>query len=833
MKFSLNWISDFIETKAFFDKPEKLGTALTLSGLEVDSFEDQRELFKNIFITEIQSSEQHPQADRLSLCKVFDGLKNYTVVCGAKNYKVGDKVILALPGAVLAGGLKIKKSRIRGIESEGMLLSRSELAFPDEEDGIWVLPEKALLGQSFSDRMALKDVIFEITIPPNRSDCLSHRGLAREIACLFSLSFSVPKFSLIEDKSLSVKKRIPVQVKAPLACPRYSGRLIKGVAVGESSDRLKQKLKSLGLKPINNVVDVANFVLWDQGQPLHTFDFNTIQSLTVDWSKKDEKFLALDECERVLTGEEIVIRDKDKILALAGIIGGINSGIKKETKDVFIESAFFAPAPIRKTARRYALETDSSYRFSRGIDPLAVREALDWACFLIQKEAGGELSKDFYDIQHEMAPLAEIEISLEDVEDRLGQAMPLSQFQNDLKRLACQIQKDSSTQSGQKLQKEIKSGSANLPTAKTRFKVLAPSYRRDLKIKEDLIEELARLQGYHKIIESMPPPIPTFMPEAPYRNHQKLRNFLIGKGCLEAINYSFCDPLYYKEFLKDSSVLEDIMGLTDFKKTELRRSFFSINNPLSQQLSLMKPLLVPDLFKNVVNNFRHNNKQGRIFELSPVFYQEGKSYRQQLHLGLALWGDPVDIWSQKKANNLYQLKSLLDLIFEAFQIKVIYQPLKKNIPFLHPQQSVSLIFKNQPSGFLFSLHPLLRKKYKIPVDVALAEIFCETFLFQNKKASRFKPFSDLPSVERDLSFVVPPSLPAEDLRKGIKKSLKALPVEVQLFDIYEQKKERSLSFRVRLEPQGQSWTEEKIQTLLEKAIQQVKAEFSISLKQKN
>ena len=819
MKFSLRWLADFISAERFFNEPEKLTGRLTQAGLEVDSYEDQKAQFKNVIVAKIESVEKHLQADRLTLCQVFTGEKIYSIVCGAKNHKAGDKVILALPGAILPGDLKIKKTRIRGIDSEGMLASRRELGFESEEEGIWILSPEAEVGKSFSEQEGLDDVIFDITVPPNRSDCLSHKGLAREISCLFSIPFSAKEQSLKMDSSVSVKKSLSVEVKDKTACPRYCGRLIEEVSIGESPEWLKQRLKSLGLKSINNVVDITNFVLWDRGQPLHAFDRDKIQSLTVNRSQKGEKFLALDENERVLTEEDLTIRDNNKVLALAGVIGGMDSGITEETKNVFIESAGFAPEKIRRTSRRFGLETDSSYRFARGIDPLAVKEAMDLACCLIQKEAGGKVSTDFYDIYRDQKSSDKIEIRLEELEERLGYEVSSSLFQDWMKRLDCQIK-----------------------SSKNSFEVLPPSYRQDLKIKEDLIEEFARLEGYDKIPETLVSFTSTPKESDPrFLNSQKLIHFLSGKGWHQALNYSFCDPEYYREFLKDQLYLEELTGNWETNEQNRKskdhlkeqtaggKHSFSINNPISRQLSLMKPLLIPDVVKNVVNNFRHNNKFGQIFELSSIFYQEENSYKQELHLGLARWGSPVDIWTKGEIPNVYHIKSVLEAMFKAFGRKGwSWRPAE--VSFLHPGQTLLLTLQNQCIGFLASLHPRLLQKYKIPLDLAVAEIHWE---FLNQKASpplKFKNFSNLLTVEKDLCFVIPPDLLVEDIRKEIKKSLGSLCEKVEVFDLYEKQKERSVSFRMYLTPEDKSWTDDQLQAFLNQVIDRLQKKFSIHLK---
>ena len=831
MKFSLNWLGDFIEVKDFFNEPQKLVTALTEAGLEVDSFEDQRSKFKNIISAELKSVKKHPQADRLTLCEVWTGRQTRSIVCGAKNHKVGDQVVLALPEAILPSGMKIKKSRIRGVESAGMLASREELGFEKQEEGIWILPPSTVAGKDLFELLGLEDLILEISLPPNRPDCFSHKGLAKEISCLFSLPFKDKDYAFQEDSSLFVQKSISVEVRDKGACPRYCGRLIEGVTIKESPLWLKKRLQSVGLKSINNVVDITNFILWDRGQPLHAFDRDKIQTIIVDRSQRTEKFLALDETGFTLTGEELTIRDKDRVLALAGIIGGRDSCITEETRNIFIESACFAPQSLRKSSRRLAVETDSSYRFARGVDIFSVKTAMDRACSLIQKESGGRISKDFYDIYSRPKKTFSISLNVKDLSDRLGYEVSSGRFQHWMKSLGAEIK-----------------------TKNNHFEVVPPSYRQDLNIKEDLLEEFARLEGYDKIPENHPKAHAPKDSDSHFLNSQKLIQFLSDRGWLEAVNYSFCDPSFYKEFLNEKFYLEELpLDVIPTHKTKsppqpLKQTFM-VDNPISRQLSLMKPLLAPDLVQNAIYNLRRNNKFGQIFELSPVFYKEIKNlnennkeksqvktlrenYKQELHLALALWGNPIDIWAGKKTPNLYILKSVLESVFKAFRIKSFLWK-RAEISFLHPKQSLILTTQNKKLGFIGSLHPQLLKKHKIPEDLAVAEIHWEFLESLNKKDLKFKAFSHLLTVEKDLCFAVPLSVPAGEVQREIKKSLGALCEKVKLFDIYENQGERFVSFRMSLSPKDKSWTDEDLQGFLNKVIKDMSKKFSISLKSGN
>ena len=470
---------------------------------------------------------------------------------------------------------------------------------------------------------------------------------------------------------------------------------------------------------------------------------------------------------------------------------------------------------------------------------------MDLACALIQKEAGGRVSGDFYDIFYQpLSQEAKIKISMEDLEARLGYKADPERFENWMKRLGCKA--------------------SALGRGKV-FEISAPSYRPDLKIKEDLIEEFARLEGYGKVPENRPSSIGAPKDsDSLFLASQKLKSFLTGRGWLEAVNYSFCDPEFYREILGDRLFLEDFAaeersraggvnlegaesldsragdksasavsrgggGADSFKKQS-----FSVNNPISRQLSLMKPLLTPDLIKNIRRNFRHSSRYGRIFELAPVFYKAGGDYRQNPHLALALWGEPIDIWSGKGAKNIYHIKSALESLFKAFGAKGwAWRAPEGEIAFLHPKQSLILSFQNRRAGFLAGLHPRLLKKYKIPLDIALAEISMELLAPALARDIKFKPFSSLPSVERDLCFVIPPSQPVEAVRGELKKSLGPLCASLRIFDIYESAGERSVSFRARLSPQSAPLAEGQISAALDRAVTSAGEKFAIQLKRKS
>lgn len=817
MKFSLNWIGDFVKVDDFLSQPESLCEALTRTGLEVESIENLSKQFQNVVVAKLLSVEKHSNADRLTLCKVSTGTQDYSIVCGAKNHKVGDKVVLALDGAVLPGDFKIKKTKVRGEVSEGMLASAYELGLEakDESAGILILNPDTKVGINFASHYGMDDVIIDINVTPNRADCLSHLGLAREVSCLFDRSFNKKQTHFnafgknktnINDKSnnkkLSVKNKIKVEVLDTHACPRYSGRYIEGVTIKPSPSWLKDKLKSVGLKSINNVVDITNYVLWDRGQPLHAFDADKINAIIIGKSKKNEKLLTLDDSTITLTGKELTIRDNHKALALAGVIGGQDSAISSKTKNIFLESAYFRPEEVRRLSRQFGIQTDSSYRFSRGIDIETVTEALDFACALIQEVAGGTVSEDCYDFYNSEKKDRKILITLKDLTSRLGYEIKSSQFLKWMEQLKCKITK----------------------LENSCFEVVPPSFRSDLEIKEDLIEEFARLEGYDHIPDVAPPRAKTFKPwDLDFTRQQTLQSIIRDKGWYQVINYGFCDEEIYKTFLNSKEDLKSL-GLPAV-------DYFSVQNPISNNLSIMKNFLTPDVFKNVHHNLRHGTKWGKIFEISPVFFKEGDEYKQNFHLCLSQWGKPAVIRQDQKLQNIFYIKSVIESCLNRLSYKNFeWKQVSIAVPFLHPKQVLILEVHKQVIGYLGTLHPHFQSKYKIQKDVALAEFNLSRLWATPKKTLKLKNISSFLTVEKDLTFVVPPHVPASKIQEEIKKILGSICERVDIFDLYEKEGERAISFRLYLTPESSAWTDENLQEFQNKVIAHLQNKLSINLK---
>lgn len=810
MKISLRWLNDYVDVADFFAAPEKLAEILTHSGLEIESLENLGQRFNHVVVGHIIEKGQHPDADRLSLCKVDIGTGEIQqIVCGASNHKQGDKVVAALPGAVLPGDFAIKKSKIRGVESNGMLCSEVELGLEKESAGIMILPADAPVGKSFAEYYGMDDVLFEIKVTPNRADCLSHFGLAREIGCLLDRPVEFPVQSF-EVGSESTEKYMKLKVTEPELCPRYAGRAIRGVKIGESPLWLKRRLELIGLNSINNVVDVTNFVMMELGQPLHAFDSDQIAGATilVGLAREGEKFISLDGSEIELKGDELMIRDAEQPVALAGVVGGVNSGVTEDTRNLFIESAYFTMATVRRTARKLGIETDSAYRFSRGVDPEGTVLAMNRACQLIQEVAGGDILGAPYDFYPAKVSRPSIEISLSFVAQKLGYEIQAQDFSRWMKRLGCQVQERNGV-----------------------FSVQAPPYRGDLTIAEDLVEEFARLNGYEKIPEVLPVLATEPADHTPeFSLFNRMHSYLQGAGFQQAVNFSFVDPKLQAELIGDVSKLKEL-------NLDAGGEVVPLMNPLSEDLGVMRTLLSPGLLKTAAFNDRHGNSVGQIYEIGFSFANgtDGE-YIQRSRLCLAMWGEPLQLWKQD-VPLVYRLKSEIELLLghlKSSSWKWLGIPMDRVPDFLHPGQASSLFYEGKTVGFVGTLHPHRLEQMKMKRTCAVAEFNLELLLKGQPRLPKAKTPSKFPGVERDLAFVMPKSLPAGDVMAEIRKVAGQTLKSVNVFDVYEggplADGQRSVAFRLNYQGSNETLSDDQILDLQQRVINSVSQKFSISVR---
>lgn len=812
MKISLNWLNDHIDVEEFKAKPDELARMLTAAGLEVEAVSNPAEQFKHVVVAYIVELKKHPNADRLTVCQVDvgDGALRQ-IVCGAKNHKEGDKVVATLPGAVLPGDFAIKKSKIRDVESHGMLASEVELGLAKESPGIMILPSDAPVGQMFAEYYGLNDVLFEINVTPNRADCLSHLGLARELSCLLDRKLKIPASELKASDQVGTQKSVGLEVRAPKLCSRYAGRVIKGVQVGESPTWLKRRLESVGLNSINNVVDITNFIMMDLGQPLHAFDISSLKGgkIIVDKAEVGEKFKTLDGTEMVLTGDELTIRDSERAVCIAGAIGGLNSGVTDKTRDLFIESAHFAMDSVRRTARRHGLQTDSAYRFSRGTDPSGVLGALNRAVSLIQQVAGGDVAHDFWDIQAPQPERAPISVSAEYVGQRMGFAVAAKELETWLKRLGAQVSKGEGTS----------------------FQVVPPSYRMDLEQEVDFVEEYGRLTGYDKIPEHLPRM--TYAPLAlnkEYVFEQRLSELLRSAGLSQCVNYGFIGSQYQSQVLGPVEAFRSA-GL------EMDPQPVRLKNPLSDELDVMRVSLIPGLLKNLLHNYRHGNGQGRLFEIGFAFRRGPEGYTQDSRIAAVAWGVPQGPWDKSADDTrvFYDLKARLQTVLDKLLIQSSQWNVWGSAPsLLHPAQSATLFVEGRNLGYLASLHPQWLLENKVRVPVAIAEIDVRSLGRGQPRTVKFKPVAKFPSVERDLAFVLPKSVRAQDVANEIKKVAGPLLQSIDIFDVFQggnlPPEHISVAYRMIFQDHDATLTEERLTALQAQIVGGVEKKLAVKVR---
>jgi len=812
MKISLKWLNDFVDVKEYFQKPESLSEILTRAGLEVEDMQDRAKDLKAVVIGHIQVKDKHPNADKLSLCQVDVGQGSVLqIVCGAQNHKSGDKVVVALPGAILPGNFAIKKSAIRGVESSGMLCSLKELGLATESEGIQILPPSAPTGQAYASWAGLDDIVFELKVTPNRADCLSHYGLAREVSCLLNkpLKELKPEFKEISE---STQNQISLSVQEPELCPRYGGRYIKNVQIKESPDWLKQRLEAVGMNSINNVVDVTNYVMMELGQPLHAFDADQLakRQILVKKAQKGEKFKTLQEVELTLQGDELMICDGEKAVALAGVVGGLNSGVSEKTQNIFLEAAHFMSMAVRKTARKHGVETDSAYRFARGVNISTLKLAMDRATELLQQVAGGEVLSQPHDFYPHPVSKKPIHIQLQTVTDRLGYPAHGDLFVTYMKGLGCQV-------------KELGGGT---------YEVLPPMFRFDLEMDMDLVEEYARLHGYENITESLPAfaALPS-QHDKGYVFATALARALRADGYSQCFNYAFTAEKKQSEFLGDRRVLEAVglpTGLQDI----------SILNPLNEELNVMRASLSLGLYQNAIHNFHQGQMVGRLFEIGKSFVKADSNYNESSRLGIVAWGQSTQLWQPTHQHELiFEVKSVLENLMRDLKIQA-YSFVQKDIQspaFTHPGQCAVILVEGKKVGFMATVHPAHLEKDKIRVPMVLAELDLDKLMSGGSRPLRFKSVVRFPVIERDFSFVMDENVAVGDVQKEIQKVCGAqLLKQVDVFDLYVGDKlpsgKKSVSFRLRLQSDSGTLQDEAVNELSQKLIESLNKQFALTIR---
>ena len=736
MKFSYDWLKDFIDLP---ETPETLAEHCHRIGFEVEALVKTGPQFSGVVVGSVLKAEKHPNADRLPVCEVSDGTQTYPVVCGAPNVAAGQRVAFARVGAELAGGMKLKKSKIRGAVSEGMICSESELGLAQGESaGILVLPPDTPLGTDFAARAGKCDAVLDLDVKPNRPDCLSHLGLARELAVSFGLPLKDPWGALAAPTG---PEAYPVSVADAAECPRYMGCLIEGIKVGPSPQWLVRRLEAVGLRPINNIVDATNYVLFEAGQPLHAFDADLLQGgrIEVRDARPGESILALDGKEYRLTPTNLVIADASRPVAIAGVIGGQPTAVSDKTTRIFLEVAGFRPGRIRRSGGAIGVRTDSSYRFERGIDAGGMPAAAARAAALIVSLAGGRAGA-FRDTAPAAPPRKPVTASPEELNRILGTRYPAERIETVLGRLSLCMEK---TAQG--------------------CVVHPPSYRADLETPSDLAEEVARHLGYDAIPdEASPVSLP--VPEVPplHECRELLCDGLCGLGWCEAYNYDFVSV----------PELERFLGRPPAPGAQL-----AVLNPISEDWALLRPTLLVGLLRSAALNFNRGAAGLRLFEAGRAFLpHEGGARERSLLSGILSGLQPArPNWKRRgEAPDLYEVKGTLETLLRGFAVR--WQEPSAPDGIFHPGASLELLAGGACAGKAGVLHPELVRRWDLGGaggrgagrETAAFELDLEVLLRARCAAARFQPFSAFPSVARDLSLLAPAATPYAALEGAIR-----------------------------------------------------------------
>lgn len=730
MRLSLNWLREFVDATV---SPEELGHRLTMAGFEVEGIHRMGEGIGDVVVAEVLSVRRHPNADKLSLCEVSDGERRYAVVCGAPNVRAGAKAPLARIGASLPGGMTIKKSKIRGEVSEGMLCSERELGLAKESDGIYLLPDSLPTGRSIVEALGLDDVILEVAVTPNRPDALSILGLAREVSALFGLPLRLPPLDVAESAE-PIGSFARVDVKDPVLCPRYTARVIRGVSVGPSPLWLVRRIEAAGLRPINNVVDVTNYVLIEMGQPLHAFDLARVTEgrLIVDRAAAGEKIVTLDGHERTLDREILTIRDARGPLAVAGVMGGEGSGVSVETSDVLLESAYFLPSSIRRASKALGVASESSYRFERGVDPENVVRALDRAARLIAEAAGGTAASRRIDVRAETPRPRTVPLRFSRIEDLLGIEVSGAETVEILGRLGFEVARNDGGLSA-----------------------FVPSHRVDVAEEIDLIEEVARLKGYEAIPETIPVGRP--MPQIAgtrWAFAREVRAVLAGMGFDEAVHLSFTDDVRLSSFLPEA---------------DIRRRTPRLANPLAEDAAFLRGTAWGSLLDTWRRNESRGAVRGRLFEVTTLFSGEGAVVTERVVLAGLIAGsrEPEGWWGRAPAADFFDVRGAVEGIAAALNVMDADVVQGDSDPLLHPGRQARLRVAGRDAGSFGEIHPDLVQAWELSGVCLLFELDLDVLAAGRREGVRFVRYSNQPSIERDLAVMVDAGTPYVEVRSVV------------------------------------------------------------------
>ena len=789
MILSENWLREWANPDL---DAEALAHTLTMAGLEVDALTPLADGLSGVVVAEIISAEPHPDADKLRVCSVNTGTDTVQIVCGAPNAAAGLKAPLAQPGAKLPGGIKIKKAKLRGVESQGMLCSGAELNLSEDHDGLLALAADAPVGTPIEDYLDLNDRLIEIGLTPNRADCLSIAGVARDLAVATGTEFSAPA---LEPVPATIDQTLSIEVTAPADCPRYLGRVISDVDVSRPTPLyMVERLRRAGIRSIDAVVDITNYVMLELGQPLHAFDLDALEGgIQVRHAQPEERITLLDGEERTLTPDTLVIADHQKALAMAGIMGGEGSGISAETHHLFLEAAFFAPELMAGRARHYGLHTDASHRYERGVDPELAYQAVERATQLFLECVGGEAGPVTDVTSSVHLPKREaVSLKASSIRRMLGIDLASDEVTRIFKGLGFAVEADADTGS---------------------WLCTAPSWRFDMGREADLLEEIARIHGYDNIpVEPVrgAASVGAYAESATPQSVIKQR--LVARGFNEAITFSFVSPEFQQ--LIDPEI-EPV----------------ALKNPISSDLAVMRTSLIPGLLGAAAHNINRQQTRVRLFEMG-LRFMTGEALAQTPMLALLLCGRRMpEGWSSNAESvDFYDMKGEIEALLQAADQSLTFRSTVR--PGLHDGQTAEILLGEKVVGFMGRLHPSTAKALNLPEQTLVAEL--EWASVVGRALPHYEEISKFPEVRRDIAVIVNRETPSAALLDAARASAGASLADARIFDVYEgdgvAENEKSLAIGLTFRDQSRTLTDEEINESLSQVIESLSEKLGATLR---
>jgi phenylalanyl-tRNA synthetase beta chain len=792
MRISVRWLSEWLGSTL---EPHELAARLTMAGLEVEAIEPAAPPLPGIVVGEIVAREKHPNADTLSVCQVNAGGELLQVVCGAPNARAGLKAPLAMLGAKLPGGLEIRQAKLRGVESHGMLCSARELSLSEDATGLMELPADLPVGVALSDALELDDTVLEINLTPNRGDCLGHLGVAREVAALTGATLSGPVLRAVPAQ---VTDRFPVELVPDAGCARFAARVIRGVRPDAQAPLwMRERLRRAGLRPISAIVDVTNYVMLELGQPMHAYDLRELQGgIVVRRARAGETLRLLDGRDVTLDETVMVIADRVKPLALAGVMGGDHSGIGWDTTDVLLEVAFFRPDAIAGRGRRYGLVTDASQRFERGVDPTLQERAIERATELLLACAGGAAGPvEVTELADEIPRRNSVAFRPSRARNVIGAAISDAEMQVILERLGMRIE-----------------------TATPAWRVAPPSWRFDIAIEEDLVEEVARVYGFDRIPETDPASVVAIPVISETKlSAESVADLLIQRGYFEAITYSFVDPALQAFLCPGEPALR-------------------LANPISADLAEMRVSLWPGLARALIENQRRQQPRVRLFEVGRKFRLDGATLEEiPVVAGLAAGPALPEQWGESSiAVDFFDVKADVEALLRATGAADDFRFVPAEQPALHPGQSARIVRDSRAVGWIGRLHPEIERRLELTYSAPVFEVETESGLAA--RVPRLAEISRFPAVRRDLAVVVAESVPVQALLDTIRAGARSLLTGLVVFDIYRGRGIdpgfKSVAIGLNLQDISRTLTDDETDAVVAQVVADLEREHSATIRDK-